>query len=256
MKGKGLKIGISVTVLFIMLSVIFVLPSRLQSGYPTHWWAGSISPRYSPAQNASEVSMSTTIPSSPPLRDEKYFLGLSVFDSNGSYDQIGFGALPGNFFDRYGSWNLVYSWTTGSPNNPTYHSYWLGSVLARGNRYTFLISCRSGVVTLAAKLVTLQGAQIVWSLNITTGGNYLIINRTYMGYPDYTDYEEVFSTHSPFGNPAFNFCFYDNYWVSVNTTINKAVWTAFQGNITNRPITAPPPPYVQIDDDVVFVNNN
>jgi hypothetical protein len=219
------------------------------SGYKTHWYAGSIYPTWLPTQNASEIYMSITVPSSPPKATEEYFLILSAWDSNGSYDQIGFG----NFF---GTWALAYSWTSGPLGNLTYHSpsYLNETItLTEGATYTFLISVENGVALFRAELGTTQGgATPAWSLSAPTGGNYLILESNYSGYIGYTDYEEVWYTDTPGGSPNYNFYFYNNYWESLNGTTYSSTWTTLATSPPNPPSNVT----VQINGNTVLVDNN
>jgi hypothetical protein len=230
-----------------------ILGSPIQSrasGYSTPWYAGSVYPSWLPTQDASEIYVSITVPSSAPRSDEFYYLLLSAWDSNGSYDQIGFS----NF---YGTWELAYSWTTGPPSNLTFH-YPLNlnetRTLTEGATYTFSISflTMNGVALFRAELGTPQSdATPFWSLNATTGGNYLILSNTYSGYLGYTNYEEVWYTHTSGGFPNFDFYFYNNSWVALNHTTNPTTWTVL--DTTARP---PSNVFVQINGSAVLVDND
>ena len=209
----------------------------------THWYAGSVYPWELATQNASSVSMSIRVPSSLPRSDEFYYVLLSVFDSYGSYDQVG-------FTDCYGVWGLCYSWTTYAGGVFTYLYSPSAMVLSLGATYTFNISTAGGITCFTAN----QGAVQVWSLSASTGGNYLVVSASYAGYYDYTDYEEVWQTATPVGSPAFDFYFYNNYWTSINGTRYAAAWE-FWNSCDYWPFTAPQDVDVIISGDSVLIKN-
>jgi hypothetical protein len=181
--------------------------------------------------------MNIVVPTSAPGSDEFYYVLLSAWDSAGSYDQIGFS-------DDYGTWGLAYSWTSGTPNNPIYHYSANAMALSLGTTYTFNITTVSGGTYFAVY----QGSTIAWSYYAPTGGSYLILSSAYSGYYDYTDYEEVWQTSTPGGAPAFDFYFYDNYWISTTKSSNAATWTAFSS-------AAPSNVVVVINGNSVLVQN-
>jgi hypothetical protein len=84
--------------------VIFptLAPETPTTGYDTHWYAGGVRPWWASTENASTINVSITVPSSAPRSDEFYYVILSAWDNNGSYNQIGFA-------DDYGIWGLSYS---------------------------------------------------------------------------------------------------------------------------------------------------
>lgn len=194
-------------------------PVSSPPAYYVHWYAGSVYPSGSPTQNARTIYMNIRVPYSAPMSDEFYYVLLSAWDSAGSYDQIGFSG-------DYGTWGLTYSWTSGPPSNPTYHYSPKAMALSLGITYTFNITTVSGVT----HFVAYQDSTQVWSLDAPTGGNYLVLSNLYSGYYDYTDYEEVWYTHTSGGSPAFDFYFYNNYWVSQTGGSNAAIWSSWHSS--------------------------
>jgi hypothetical protein len=206
-----------------------VFPAVAPLAYSTHWYAGGA---YSgqTTQNALTISMSIRVPYSAPLSDEFYYVLLSTIDSNESCNQIGFSAFSG-------VWGLTYSWTTYSQGNLIYHFSPDAMALSLGVAYTFNITTESGVT----QFIAYQGSTPVWSLDAPTGGNYLI--------PSYsTDDEEVWQTDTSGGSPAFDFYFYNNYWVSQTGISNSAIWSPFYDG-------APSNVTVVISGNSVLVNN-
>ena len=137
-------------------------PQEPAPSYYIHWFAGSVYPSSLASQNASTISVNITIPHSEPRPEQYYYVLLSAFDSNGSYDQIGFCAY-------YGVWGLAYSWTTtGSPypGSVTYIFDPIAMILSPGVAYMFSITTQVGVTY----FVAYQGSRTVWSLAVSTGG--------------------------------------------------------------------------------------
>jgi hypothetical protein len=117
--------------------------------------------------------------------------------------------------------------------------------LSEGATYTFNITTEGGVT----HFIAYQGSTQVWSLDAPTGGNYLVLSSYYAGYYDYTDYEEIWQTDTSGGSPAFDFYFYDNYWVPVGGGENAAAWAIW---ITSG---APSNVTVTISGNSVLVDN-
>jgi hypothetical protein len=116
--------------------------------------------------------------------------------------------------------------------------------LSEGATYTFNITTQGGVT----HFIAYQGSTQVWSLDAPTGGNYLVVSSVYSGYYNYTDYEEVWLTDTSGGSPAFDFYFYDNYWVPVRGGENAATWTSYSSG-------APSNVAVIISGNSVLVHN-
>ena len=203
--------------------------------YSTHWYAGSSYP--GPDETAQTMNVSIRVPYSAPLSDEFYYVLLSAWDSNGSYDQLGFS-------NTYGTWGLTYSWTSGPSDNLIYHYSSNAMALSEGATYTFSITTKGGVTQFIAD----QGSTQVWSLDAPTGGNYLVVSYSDSGYYNYTDYEEVWLTDTSGGSPAFDFYFYDNYWVPVGGGEYAATWTSWSSG-------APSNVAVIISGNSVLVHN-
>jgi hypothetical protein len=203
--------------------------------YSTHWYAGS--DYQGPSETAQTINVTIRVPYSAPLSDEFYYVLLSAWTSNGSYDQLGFS-------NNYGTWGLTYSWTSGPVDNPTYHYSSNAMPLSVGATYTFSITTEGGVT----HFIAYQGSTQVWSLDAPTGGNYLVVSSSYSGYGDYMDYEEVWLTDTSGGSPAFDFYFYDNYWLPIGGGENAATWTSFSSE-------APSNVAVIISGNSVLVHN-
>jgi hypothetical protein len=211
-----------------------------------HWWAGGYYPSTSTTYNAKEVCMKIRTPNSSPSSSECYYLLLSVFDDNGSYDQIGF---ADDFSDN---WSILYSTTTTNPNLlPQYaliYSTTSTGYLSPGTEYDFTITANNnGNITFAVWTETGE----IWSMTNQTGGNKLLIENWYtdkwdssVGGNSYTVYEEVWNQKLSTG-PAFNFLFYYTYFTLYSGgTPTEADYTAFQPY--NQPNYPQPPSNVVV----------
>ena len=210
-------------------------PPKSAPAVDTHWYAGGV---FSSTATARTIGVTIRVPDRAPVSDEFYYVLLSAWDSAGSYDQLGF---SGN----YGTWGLTYSWTSGSPSNPTYHYDPNAMALTPGATYTFNITTDAGVTHFDAH----QGSTQVWTLDASTGGNNLVLAGSYAGYYDYTDYEEVWVTHAAGGSPAFDFYFYDNYYVTTGGVRNAPTWTVVEDS------GAPSGVAVKLSGNTVLVDN-
>ena len=201
------------------------------------WYAGSVCSRsLGPARS---ISVSIRVPYSVPKSDEFYYILLSDWDSNGSYNQIGFS-------NYYGTWGLTYSWTSGLHPNETYHYNPNVMVLSLGTTYTFSITTENGFTNFSAR----QGGVQVWSEMAPTGGDYLFLEFLYLEHADYTNYQEVWQTSVPGGSPAFDFFFFNNTWTTLDGNLNTATnWTKYLTN--DKPDNV----YVIIENDTVLIDN-
>ena len=148
-----------------------------------------------------------------PLPDEYYYVLISCFDDNGSYNQIGFLA-------NYGAWWVIYDWTT-YDSNFNYHFHGGGVPVSTGGCYAFNITTQSGFTNFTA--CDESSTQILF-YTAPTGGNCLHLCWTYQ------DYEEVWWTHTGEVAPTYDFYFYNQYWVSTNGTTSVSTWLPFESD--------------------------
>jgi hypothetical protein len=228
--------------------IIFPPSTPALTSYDTHWYAGGIYPAPFADQNARTISTTIMIPPASSLPDEFCYVLLSAFDSNGSYNQIGFSSY-------YGTWGLTYSWTSGPPHNPTYNFNANAMNLSIGVTYTFDITTQAGISCFAAY----QSSNLVWSLDAPTGGNYLILSNYYTPGRrarepyNYASYEEVYQISTLGGAPAFNFHFCNNYWISLAGNHNPATWTSWYSS--DAPYEIPNDVNVVISGDSILIDN-
>jgi hypothetical protein len=199
--------------------------------YGGHWYAGSV---YSgTAALTSWVLTEISVPSATsPDSSEFYYVLLSIWDSAGSYDQVGFAGDSG-------VWGLTYSYTTGSCSNPTYVYNPDALNLVPGQEYLFAITTVSGPGTWieAYSVSSTGGITLVFSLHAPTGAANPGLEQEgfYCGYYDYTDYEEVYGTTTytqpePYGAPGgFQWYFHENCYGSSGCN-TFTPWTAWKSS--------------------------
>ncbi|MGQ4833805.1 MAG: hypothetical protein ACP6IS_07905 [Candidatus Asgardarchaeia archaeon] len=159
-----------------------------------HWWAGVVS-RYS-HPTAVYISFQHETPNYKPTSNEFIYVLISVFDNNGSYDQIGFAAW-------HGSWKIVYSWTTYNTKKGDfeYHPGRITDITLKDNWvYLFeMYTNGNGKVTFQVEGHAAGGSwrwETIFKKTVTTGGSYFVISPWYYNpwshktYRDFTDYEE------------------------------------------------------------------
>jgi hypothetical protein len=202
--------------------------------YMTHWYAGSSF--IGKHANASELLTSLATPSTSPRSDEFYYVLASIWDNNGSYDQIGYS-------DDYGVWGLTYSWTSGPCNQLKFHYNPDAMNLNLSTNYKFyIVADAKGGIDFKAFV----GSRLVWSLHARNSATKLEVEQYYCGYYDYTDYEEVWQTHFQNGHPNFNFYFPTNQYYVKSWT--AATWTTFY-------VSSPPGVIVYIKLQSVRIHN-
>jgi hypothetical protein len=193
----------------------------------SRWWAGSISMPIWFGLLATSLEVVIKTPSSNPTTNYWYFFGLSCWDDNDSYDQIGFCSKgrPGN---KYWSFLVSYSyWVNGQHEIKTSNNLMR---LSPDTKYKFTMNIYySGRVFF--KLYKKVGGS--WLIKKTvsrdTGGSNFVINDVYWtGYGWYTDFTNYEESHP--GNPAppFDITFEDtkydgtyfNYWSDWDLHVN------------------------------------
>jgi hypothetical protein len=190
-----------------------ISPERVP-GFSTHWYAGSAYAGSS--QSATWVYTQIKTPASYPKSDEFYYVLASIWDNSGSYDQIAFS-------DTYGVWGLTYSWTSGSCSNPTYNYNPDAMNLNLATTYQFYIGVGGGYTWFEAFV----GSTIVWYLGAPTGATALSVDFSYCGYYNYTNYVEVWQTHTAGGYPSYTFDFKKNQWFVRFGNWISASWNTF-----------------------------
>jgi hypothetical protein len=208
-------------------------PGASASPPPSHYYAGAY---YSGAKSTVDsVAVTIRVPDDDPVTSEYYAL-LSIWDTAGSYDQLGFGSSADGF-------GIAYSTSTYCAG--AVESLEVAAPLSPGTAYTFAMTIGSGVVNFSARDAPTDAR--IWSATVTTGGDAFFAEGNYTcdgnGYLAYSDYEEVYET------PGL-FVPYD-FWFTNNTADSDLVgnWSAFTG------LTAPSGVQAVSDGTNVTVEN-
>jgi hypothetical protein len=153
--------------------------------YSGHYWYGV--DYTSSNSTATSVSVPMTIPDDYP-QNNFYYVLLSVWDSNASYDQIG-------FMNDNGVWTVAYTTTPycAGPNNNiwnTVYNYTYNPSI--DTTYNFSMSIHNGNVTFSVGNV--------WNVIVYTGGSTFQIGYTYtcdsLSWYDFTEYEEIYNVNN------------------------------------------------------------
>jgi hypothetical protein len=166
-----------------------------------HWYAGG---DYNASTGATEINRTfgfLTVPRGPANDHQFYYVLVSIWDSSGSYDQLGFS-------DDDGVWGLTESFTTGSCLDPT---YWFlpDAVTLSPDRYVFEIDITGGLIHFLVGTNVLNLGS-VWD-DVESPGSfdqYLSTASEYCDSYGYTLYEEVYSDNAT-NTPTYSFEFRD-----------------------------------------------
>ncbi|MCL5874754.1 MAG: hypothetical protein M1161_05400 [Candidatus Thermoplasmatota archaeon] len=182
------------------------------------------------------VSAKVSFQSGANLRGNVYYVILSIWDSNQSYDQLGIASLYGSFYSTY-------SYTTLVNGSIQYHYIKRGWFPITPGDYLLSMSASKGAVTF-----TFDNT----SFTADTGGNYFsmapneaIGNHSYAGL---TVYEEIYNFTNEFPSIAYNFS--DIQYRASNSTGYITNWYLFSHNVSNYTS------YVYMKSDTVNIYNS
>lgn len=145
------------------------------------------------------------MPSDTAPSGDFYYVLDSIWDSAGSYDQIGIAS-------DNGVWGWVWSWTSYCAG--TYYFTTDGYTLSQGASYAFRMQDFSnGSVEFQLYYQYVQSGDLLATHWAHTGGTYFLEQSSYScsgnSYYDYTDYEEVYSLAQQ-NVPNWSFAFMGN----------------------------------------------
>ena len=161
-----------------------------------HYYVGSVWGPKKATVDAYQISTQLRVPDQVGAtaaggQAEFYYVIMSAFDNNGSYDQIGLS-------DDYGVWGMTYSYTydtagTGCTGTLAYVYNPDTFNLNPGQWYTF------GMIFYTnypgdMSFYVFQGSALVYQLTVYTGGTAFVLQNNNCGYYGTTDYEEVYDT--------------------------------------------------------------
>ena len=204
--------------------------------YPQHWKQGAIYSAMHLAFWATEVQTTITVPENNPYSGDYTFIGLSVWGTGTSYDQIG-------IYDQPSGWEILTGWSSGCASQ-TYHDTGVqpfpGMYLWPNTQYTFSLKAfGNGTIEEAMSLGTTTSFQM-WATWYNTGDNSFQMGSVYTcgswpnqhSYDDYTVYEEIGVTGSYKGTtgedvPNWDYTFTGNSWV-VSLGCGCGSWSSYQ----------------------------
>ena len=223
-------------VVTLLLLTILLLASNKTLAASGDWQQGAV---YG-STNATANSIAVIIQVPPHIsKVGTYYIALSAWDSNGSYDQVGIINYPNSYLNA-SNWAPFYSWSVGelplnnSDYRPGQYAYpndpLLFETLAPGN-YIARITANSGTITFS--LVSQDGS-FSWSTTAQTGGNYLNINSRHVNYPGYTIYEEGINVQG--SAYYYNFSFFNGNW-TLNGITTSTNWTTDTSGAPPKSVT-------------------
>lgn len=220
----------------------------------THWYAGT---RYSGSDGeANFVETEITTPPTTPRSSQYYYLLLSVWNSQGGYDQIGISAY-------HGEWGLAYSSSNGSCADPDYYFDAFALGLNISTTYIFSMGILTNSSNSTANIVTFglvspsyPGDLLYFNYVSVPHVTSFLIQKAYCAADktnDYQNYEEVYTG----GVPNFNFSFAFNEWCRAGSnncnSVNFASWVPWKSKSAGY--VAPKKVTVVVDVSEVTINN-
>lgn len=143
-------------------------------------------------ERVNEISAVVEFGNGRNLAHSTYYVVLSAWDSNGSYDQVGISSIRGHFFAAYS-----HTETVSGILNYEYDSEWFP--ISPG-LYTIGLKANRGWVTFSLDS---------YSITVFTGANYIIVSPyQYVGNRSYTGlsvYEEIYGFNGMLPGISFNF---------------------------------------------------
>lgn len=209
-----------------------------------HYYSGMIWNGLPVFGGVSSVQVTVMMPNDIPIwnpshPDEFYNSMISVFDTAGSYDQLGADSFQSGY-GPYGTdnWGLTWAHLANCGNSVTNGVDWKADVmqLNPGIQYTFRMSISSGIVTYTVYQLYFAGSYAIWSLSYRTGGTAFSVNANIVciqnngvpvGRTDYTDYEENHLTNQQ-NVPNWDF-WYSN---TLEGGASAHTWTKFYAGTT------------------------
>lgn len=171
---------------------------------------------------ASSVTTEMTVPDDAPTPGQFYYVLVSIFDSSGSYDQLGFSDDNGQ------AWGLAESYTVGGECSQDYVYSPAYEDLAPGSALTVTIQIRSlGQVEFE---VNVSGSPIFQDYVVTGGTSLLVQSPAGCNNEDYgyTVYEEAYMKNEN-EVPRFNFDTFSSY-VNLTGRSHYAYWEEMGAN--------------------------
>ncbi|MGC8562267.1 MAG: hypothetical protein ACP5NO_03600 [Thermoplasmata archaeon] len=204
----------------------------------THIYLGAV--YYGPLRYANSISANVDFGGDVNLKNNIYYVVLSIWDSNLSYDQIGISSLNGNFYSTYsyteivnGSIKYIFNphWFPISPGEHQLSMYVSsGNVFFKFDKNTF--------------------AAFTGGNDFAISTNQKVGNHTFSGL---TIYEEIYGFNNSFPGISFNFSSIQ-YSTSSSQSSTITDWTQFTHNLTN--VSKKFSSYVYMKSNIVNIYNS
>lgn len=172
------------------------------------------------AKSTNSISADVYFSSGPNLRENIYYVVLSVWDSNQSYDQIGISSLYGKFYSTYSYTEIV----NGSIKY-IFDPHWV-SIVPGNHKLSMNVSQGKVEFRFDNSIFTAY-----------TGGDYFSVetnervgNHTFSGL---TVYEEIYGFNKTLPGIAFNFSDL-SYGTTGYPTGSLSNWASFSHNLTSN----------------------
>lgn len=184
----------------LIIVLILILAGLLYLGFfndqhpkqsqPTHIYLGAI--YNGPLKKTDSISGNLYFNGGQNIKGIQYYVVLSVWDSNNSYDQIGISSVDGLFFSTYSYTEII----NGSIKYE-YNATWFP---IREGLHIFGMTIGNGYVDFKFDNV---------SIKKFTGGNYFVVSKTITfdqkEYTGFTLYEEIYKFSGKLPAISFNF---------------------------------------------------
>lgn len=222
--------------------------SSAESQASSHWYAGTQFSGGSSRAVYIEAGLST--PGGLPSSRDYYFVGVSAWDNQESYDQIGMLAY-------HGLWRLVYSTTTNGCEDPDYHMV-IDLPLNVSSYYIFTMGVYSNTSDPSKNgiIFSLVGdGQLLYTDGVSEPGvTTFSIAKHFCAAGDYQDYEEIYRASGVGHVPGFNFDFLVNAYCTANcSTSSFASWIPWKSKTAG--LVAPKVVNVTVSGDSVSIDN-
>ncbi len=189
-----MKIWVLIIVLILILSGLiylgFLNNPPAKKSQSDHIYVGAI--YNGPYKKTNSVSAELYFNGGKNIGNIQYYVVLSVWDSNDSYDQIGISSVDGLFFSTYSYTEII--------NNTIVYKYNATWFPVHEGLHRFSMVIGNGYVVFKFDNE---------SIKKFTGGNYFIISKSVSfdqrEYTGFTVYEEIYKFKGNFPSIAFNF---------------------------------------------------
>ncbi len=191
---KTMKTYVLIIVLMLILAGILYLgffnETPKKQSRSDHIYLGAL--YNGPYEKVTSLNATLSFHGESNLRDIQYYVVMSIWDSNDSYDQIGISSVDGLFFSTY-SYTYIENKTIHYKFNATWFPISPGT-------HELRMTISNGYVTFSVD---------DRSIRLFTGGNYFILYKSVQflngEYIDFTLYEEIYKFHGSLPQISFNF---------------------------------------------------